>query len=210
MSRTFKIIPNYYEEDIELYKKKVIEFHPGVTVLIGCNGAGKTTLLRQIEYALEKNDIPVIKFDNLHDGGSNARSEAAFYEDFTFLATSICSSEGENIIMNMNNFSKKIGRFFTLNANASEIWILLDAIDSGLSVDGVDDLKKYLFETIFKHNQDKEVYIICSANEYELARGEMCLDVINGEYISIKDYEEYRNMILNSRKLKDERYRKEK
>ena len=207
MSRTIKIIPNYYEEDIELYKKKSIEFQPGVTVLVGCNGAGKTTLLRQIEYALEKDNIPVIKFDNLHDGGSNARSEAAFHEDFTFLATSMCSSEGENIIMNMNKFSKKIGRFFTLNENASEIWILLDAIDSGLSVDGIEDLKKYLFKTIFEHNPDKEVYIICSANEYELARGEMCFDVINSEYITIKDYEEYRNMILNSKKLKDERYK---
>ena len=44
-----------------------------------------------------------------------------------------------------------------------------------------------------------------SANEYEMANGEQCLDVYNGKHITFKDYDEYRNMIPESRKWKEER-----
>ena len=38
-----------------------------------------------------------------------------------------------------------------------------------------------------------------------MANGERCFDVYNGKYITFKDYEEYRNMILKSKKWKEER-----
>ena len=47
-----------------------------------------------------------------------------------------------------------------------------------------------------------EIYIVVSANEYEMARDEQCFDVYNGKYVKIKDYEEYRNLVLQSKEWK--------
>lgn len=233
MSRKFSIEKNYYDEGYELYKKETITINPGVTVLVGCNGTGKTTLMHQIKNQLKKECVPYISFDNLHDGGSKAISSAAFFEDFGFVATAACSSEGENIIMNIANLARRLGNFIRngedngrekrlekafekifsgdedkKQESINERWILLDAIDSGLSVDNIVEVKEDLFKTILEDYKDGDVYIIVSANEYEMARGEQCFDVHNGEYVTFADYEDYRDFILNSRKWKDERCEK--
>ncbi len=145
-----------------------------------------------------------------------------------FIATSISSSEGENIILNMNKFASDLREFVEKgipkeknpfkkafkalnnvedehNELISERWILLDAVDSGLSVDNIVDIKEYLFKTILEHNFGNEIYIVISANEYEMARNEQCFDVYNGKYITFKNYEDYRNMILESKRWKEER-----
>jgi hypothetical protein len=87
-----------------------------------------------------------------------------------------------------------------------ERWILLDAIDSGLSVDNIVKLKEELFKTILEYNEGNEIYIIVSANEYEMARQEQCFDVYNGKYITFNDYEEYRQFILETNEIKLQRY----
>lgn len=228
MSRKMKLWKDPYDTGRDLFKKKTVTLNPGVTVLVGCNGIGKTTFLENIQENLKKENIPVIHFDNLTEGGYNSRSESVFYGDFEFLATCMQSSEGENIILNLTNLAKKLGEFIRTGTckrskNAiveafkkasgvqeeeqtepiKERWILFDAVDSGLSVDNIVDVKKYLFDTILEDEND--VYIIVSANEYEMANGESCFDVHHGKYITFKDYEEYRNFILESRKWKEER-----
>lgn len=80
----------------------------------------------------------------------------------------------------------------------------MDAIDSGLSVDNIVDLKENLFKTILKE-KELRIYIIISANEYEMANGEDCLDIDNCEYIKFSNYDEYRKFILNSREHKNKR-----
>lgn len=196
--------------------------------MVGCNGIGKTTFLHQLRENLKKLNIPYIEYDNLHEGGRNSISEAGFNEDFAFLATAIQSSEGENIVMNIGKLASelkyfvKTGKVKEKNPFAKvfknidgykdekeeflpERWILLDAVDSGLSVDNIVDIKEYLFKTILEYNFGNEIYIVISANEYEMAREEQCFDVYNGKYITFKDYEDYRNMILESKKWKEER-----
>ena len=91
-----------------------------------------------------------------------------------------------------------------------ERWILLDAVDSGLSVDNIVDIKEDLFKTILEYNFGNEIYIIVSANEYEMARGEKCFDVYNGKYVEFKDYEEYRDFIVESKEWKHQRSEEEK
>lgn len=234
MSRKFTIVQDYYNEGIDLYKKKTITIENGVTVLVGCNGIGKTTLLHQIRDSLKEDKIPCIEFDNLKDGGSKSISENAFYGNFNFVASAMCSSEGENIVMNIGNLAEKLG-FFVKNGvenkrssiismektikeikgedieeqeTPKERWILLDAVDSGLSVDNVIDIKEYLFKTILEYNYGNDIYIVISANEYEMTRGEQCFDVYQGKYLTFKDYEEYRNLVLQSREWKEERTKK--
>ena len=226
------IVRDPYEPKEYLYTKKEFEFKPGVTVLVGCNGCGKTTLLHQIKEYLKKKKVPVVSFDNLHDGGSQARSAAAAMNDFTFLATASFSSEGENIVMNMGRLAQTLRPFIQTGesqdrsdrlckafaravwgdqeepAIPNERWILLDAIDSGLSVDNIVDIKEYLFKTILEDAGDITTRILISANEYEMAREEQCMDVRTGKYIEFADYEEYRTFILNSRKEKNSRHRK--
>jgi len=230
-SRRFHLINDYYNEDEPLYKKKDISLKSGVTVLVGCNGIGKTTMLHQIEAKLKEKKIPCIYYDNLHEGGSSSISEAMFYGDSVFGATAMCSSEGENIVMNMGKLASKLGHFIKTGESRKrskleqsmrtaygvkeeapeepikERWILLDAIDSGLSVDNIVDLKEYLFKVIQEHSKELGVdtYIVISANEYEMARNEQCFLVHEGKYVPIDSYEEYRGLVVLSREYKDKR-----
>lgn len=205
--RTFKVEKDYFEEGFNLFKKSNIKIEPGLTVLVGCNGTGKTTLLNHIKSELKRDNIIHLSFDNLIDGGANARQVAGIRGNMEWLATATLSSEGENIIMNIANMAQKIGATIRKNTDADELWILLDAIDSGLSVDNIIEIKN-LFNLIIEDGKKNgtDVYIIISANEYELARNEQCFDVYNCEYITFKDYEHYRKFIIRRRRIKDKRY----
>lgn len=207
MSRKFKLIKKYYDDDYDLYKKRSITINEGVTVLVGCNGIGKTTLLYQIKDQLKKDGIPFVSFDNLHEGGSKAVSAAGFYGDFGFMGNLMTSSEGEGIVLGLSKLASTLRTFIQTGESQTERdrfsrsfakalwgdeaeekkkipnerWILLDAVDSGLSVDNVVDLKECLFKTILEDDFDGFIYIVVSANEYELCRGENCFDVYNGK-----------------------------
>ena len=113
--------------------------------------------------------------------------------------------------MNMGNIAREMGSLTRKHPDAKELWFLLDAIDSGLSIDNVVDLKEYLFKTVIEHNKDKDVYLVVSANAFEMCRGEKCFDTYLCKYVDINSYEEYRDFILKSRERKDKReenYRK--
>ena len=226
------IVRDPYNPHEYIYTKKEFEFKPGVTVLVGCNGCGKSTLLRHMKEYLKSKKVPVISFDNLHDGGSNARSLAAYEGDFTYAATSTCSSEGENIILSLGRIAQTLRPFIQTgesqdrgdrlckafaravwgDENEPEIpnerWLLFDAIDSGLSVDNVIDVKEYLFKTILEDAGDTKIYIVCACNEYELANGEQCMDTHTGKYVNLRTYEAYKKFVLKSREIKDKRYGK--
>lgn len=206
MVRKFKIDNDAYGEGIKMYNKATIEIVSGVTVLVGCNGAGKSTLLKQLYRMVQKENIPCVMFDNLKDGGDRARMNAEFCGDMTFLGTSLCSSEGENIRLNMQRFSDMIIKMFKNNPHDQEYWIFVDAVDSGFSIDNIVELKENLFEEILDIHKKKDVYIVVSANAYEMARGENCFDVVNGRYVPIKSYEKYRSVVLRSRDKKNKRY----
>ena len=218
-----------YDEGFSICRPKQITIKSGLTVLVGCNGSGKTTLLHNIRDELNKENIPCHLYDNLRDGGSNSMGEAAFNDNWAFVATSMAASEGENINMNIGNLASKLmefrdtGRIKNKMAclaeafskkpyevpQTKERWLLLDAIDSGFSIDNVIEAKNF-FRMLIKDFADKgyDLYIIVSANEYELANGEECFDVMNGKYIRFSDYDDFRKFIIRSREKKDRRYEK--
>jgi len=206
MSRRFVLYNNWYGDDYAIFKKKWIKINPGLTVLVGCNGAGKTTLLKQINQSLKNKDIPVLFHSNMSDGERELKRKAAFHGNFEVVAKLMMNSEGENIVNVMEEIAKKMGELTRQYPEAQELWFLFDAIDSGLSIDNVLDIKDQLIPVVIEHNQNKDIYFIISANSYEFARNENCFDVINGKYIKFKDYEEYREFILRTKEQKLKRY----
>lgn len=204
-SRTFKIYKDYCGVGCNIYKKSTITINTGITILVGCNGIGKSTLIMQLRDKFRKDGTPYINFDNLKDGGANARSKAGFMNDFTFLATAAFASEGENIHMNMNRFAEKIVNFVKTNESDKGLWILMDAIDSGYSVDNIIDIKNFINLILKDFGISKDIYFIISANEYELARDESCFDVYRGKYVKFDSYDEYREFIIKTREEKDKR-----
>lgn len=209
MTHKFKIIRDWYDSGEKIYNKASVEIKEGLTVLCGCNGCGKTTLLHQIKNALTKENIPFLHFDNLLDGGNNSVSESLFRGEMDFVAQSVCSSEGENININIGKFAQKMGAFVRKNQTAKEMFFLMDAIDSGLSIDNVIDAKRQLFNLVIEDCKSKGIsaYIIVPANEYELARGEKCLDTLNLKYAEFSDYETFRDFVIKTRKAKNQRYK---
>lgn len=200
----FNLTRNYYLEG-NLYKKDYVEIKEGLTILVGCNGSGKTTMIRQMKDQLNKDDsVTVLEFNNLTQGGSNRVSELAFYEKFDEVSLRLLSSEGENIYYNIGDTVRKIGRAIH-KKEKEKLFIFLDAIDSGLSIDYCTELIDVIKNIIIPdaENSGVELYIVASTNAYELARGNECLDVQNCTYRTFRGYEYYRKFILKSRKNKD-------
>lgn len=224
-----------YDAGFNTTKPKEIDLQPGLTVLVGCNGTGKTTLLMNIkDYC--KDNIPIMKYDNLSDGGSGSYGEYINSGQFNKLAYLTQASEGECIKYHIGELSESIRYFIEygndnsrknklLNSLESisykdkiearnkrflecrERVFLFDAVDSGLSVDNIIELKDF-FNLILEESKkfDKDIYIIISANEYELARNANCFDVNLGKYIRFKNYEDYRSFIIKTRERKEKRY----
>lgn len=203
--KKIKIHKNPLDLNYDLFSKSTIQLKEGVTVLVGCNGYGKSTMLKCIKNYLNNENIDYIFYDNLFDGGLNAKSEAGFYGKMDLLASMACSSEGENIVINMGTQAARIGSWVRKHPEYDEYFILFDAIDSGLSIDNIVDVKEYLFKTILDDNKDKKIYIIVSANSYEMCAGENCFDVNECKYIKFKDYNEYREYILGTKQIKEDR-----
>lgn len=204
--RKFKLSNGWYGEDYKLFKKTNVQINPGLTVLVGCNGVGKTTFLNQIKNTLEKEKIPFVFHDNLHEGADKLKQVAGFMGRYDVLANLMMSSEGENIVNVISEITRKMGQLSIDNPDAKELWFLFDAIDSGLSVDNIIEIKEKLISMIINREKYKDVYFLISANEYEFARNENCFDVADEKYIKFKDYEDYREFIIQSRKKKKARY----
>lgn len=198
-----------YDMGFNTTTARQVQFEPGVTILIGCNGAGKTTLLNNIKTECQHHHVPCIDFDNLKDGGSRSVSAMFQTNNVDMAARLWGASEGEALFLNIGIFARDIGRLVqTTYKNVPELWLLLDASDSGLSIDNVLEVKE-LFQLILESNQDKQVYIVVASNEYELASGEHCMDVMSGKYRKkpFASYNAYKKFILKSREKKDKRYK---
>lgn len=183
-----------------LYRKKSIDLVPGLNVLVGPNGAGKTTMLKCIRGILEKNNLEIFEYDNLKKGGRNALSSAAFFGDITSMAKLMTYSEGESIFFNMTSLTESMGSFVRSQQSKGEPAIILfDAIDSGLSIDFMLDIKN-LFDLMHRVDKADSLYIICTTNSYELAENSYCWDVHSSKPVKFDKYEQFREFILDIRK----------
>ena len=179
----------------DLYKSKIIKFKYGINVLVGPNGSGKSTILKLLKETLDSNYYKYFSYNNMIDGGSNSISKAGLYGNTQFMAEMILGSEGEGIMTNLKSVASAIGRFVNNQKNEypkDPIFILFDAVDSGLSINNIRELKS-LFDLIY---QDcNTVVIITSANTYEMTRDSYCWDVTRSKEIKFKSYEDYCDFI---------------
>lgn len=202
--RKFTLSNTWYSDYNNIFKNNTLEVNTGITVLVGCNGIGKTTLLHQIKENLKDNDIPVCSYNFFEDDEKKMRQKYLANGETRKLANFVTSSEGERITYIACDLFYKIGRMINENPNSKEYWVLVDAIDSGLSIDGIIEVKESI-GTVLEENKDKDMYFLISTNSYELARKEKCLMVENGKYTRFFSYEDYRNYILDSRDYKNKR-----
>lgn len=191
-----RFIPTWkdpYDAGFELFGPDQITLDEGVTVLVGCNGSGKSTFLKNVEEYLEANKI----------------------------ANIVLKDELTPEVMASDKWIEPIRRFmltgstserFTSDDTSDERWILFDSIDYGWSIDNIQDFKNKILEVIKRdaYNLQIHLFIIITANSYEMTIGLPCLDVYSGHLVNFDSYEKYRSFIIKTRHRKDDRHGYEK
>ena len=172
----------------------------GYTALVGPNGAGKTTLLQQLEEIAKERGYEVIRYSNEKDGGDRAKQQYLASGSMEYLAAAACSSEGEQVAMNFGRVAGKIGQLVRKSVeNNIPLFILLDGLDSGASIDRTRELMS-LFQLVERDagvmpgGAVHDLYIVAAANSYELAK-QRCVDVRTGKVMTFGSYEEYAKFI---------------
>ena len=203
--RTFKVNP-LSDDGYLLYEDPEFEFEPGVTCLVGCNGSGKTTLMDRMAHILKDEGVPFLshydkKAKDKIKGTAGIRGRR---EDFMNLMSINYSSEGESISRALGIMASGIGYFIlTEHKDDPEAWLFFDSLDSGLSIDAMDEVAQ-LFDTILSSKPGQmDIYLVMAVNSYEFARRWDCLDVQTGKKMRFDSYDGYSKFIFSTRERKE-------
>ena len=229
--RTFEVTKEPYD-NIKIHNVDKLSFEEGLSVLVGCNGCGKTTTLYEIKEDLAAKKIPYMYFDTSTTAFRSSEI-AGGNDDFSMVATLLECSEGERMGTVLNRLAVNLREFIisgepnnyweggsALNSviqllsgkekeeiTSDERWLLFDALDSGQSIDRLDDFLQLMDLVISDGaNQGKTVYVILSANSYELVENQHCIDVYTGNQLSFSSYDEYKQYVLQTAKRVSARY----
>lgn len=190
-------IPTKPYEDEQLYLKSEHSFNEGITILVGKNGAGKSTLLNFVKEKCEQEKTPIFFYDNYDEGGQHAKSKYSYHSDFTMLATVMSSSEGQQIFLNFGFMMGRLGNFVKKNASAEKMVIAFDAIDSGLDLANIAEIRAFLDRVVEDIRKDgTEVYVLITANSYGFVKNSRCYDVAKNKEITFNSYDEYEKFII--------------
>ena len=206
--------PNKSENSIPIKSK----LNTGVTFIIGPNGSGKTTYLNQLASIFKNKNVS--RWESIEENNKIENEYSSFYynnvteekfakqnwldrgDSFLF-AASFENSEGQDMYDFLIDKVSDIGACVkkAKDSNKKGIFILLDGLDSGLSIDVLNKLKVELFDFIIQEElkDNFEVYILVSANSYEMVEGNYdCLDIRNMNIVRFKSYDDYKNYYLNN------------
>lgn len=188
------------------------EFDQGVTMLIGPNGSGKTSALSQLDSIFNtsnwktiedndylRNEYACYYYNNTHEQLS-AKQRWLDSGLTRRLASSFENSEGQDMWDYIYYKATAIGKTIRTakETNKKGIFILIDGLDSGLSLDKINELRTHLLDFINKKetSEDFEVYIICSANSYEMCNHYNCIDVTNQNKVIFNNYEDFEKYFI--------------
>ena len=167
---------------------------------------------------MKQRGTPFLKFDNLGEEGgeNNARGLLSGWlggykphEDLEKgILLAFSSSEGEKIRAAVAQYAGSLMKELEKSAGYGEFWFLADALDSGLSVDMIEDIKEYLFRPLMEAvPEDTDLYIIISSNSYEMSEGTECFSLEKMAYIPVRNYDTFKKAVMSSRRYKDNRDR---
>lgn len=227
---------NYYDEGQTLYEGTGREGHVDIEfghiyAFIGCNGIGKSTLIRQI---CQDNDTSLRHFARnllddyngrstfarlLSDQDEGADEPDTFYlpidrqsRAWGFGDTAIFEGVVSGFMSTGESLAHDLGPCLAIikkelpRLRGKGIYILLDDLDVGTSIDVIDDERRVIDQMARDLKANGTRCAICvAANNYELARGLECISCVDLSQISFASYDEYRDFILSARRWKDAR-----
>lgn len=225
---------NYYDEDQVLYKSKSregsidIEFGH-VYAFVGCNGLGKSTLIRQIchdcDTSLDNFAHNLLDDYNgqssldrfFSDPGKEAKEPDTFYlpidrssRAYGFSNEALFAEITSNFMSTGESLAYDLGPCLAIVRNelprlkGKEVYILLDDLDVGVSLDVIEDERRAISQMARDLEANGTRYAICvAANNYELARNLECISCADLSPVSFSTYDEYRDFVLSTRTWKN-------
>lgn len=202
--------PDYYDTGHKLYKYNSVDLLPGITSLVGCNGSGKSTLLRQINDFTNLQKITCISYDDRLQGHSNLMGKLLFEgSHLGDLAYMVKASEGERNYFGVGTFLQQLGK--TIRScekhSKSELIVLLDATDSGMSVDNIEELRNTLLDIVIPDANSSHVtlYIVVASNNYEWVHDNRLhvMNIVTGKYLNNLSYSMWKRCVNSTRSYKD-------
>ena len=172
--------PDYYKE---INPDKLIS---DITILLGPNGSGKSMSFRSLESYFKNNNIKCLTYSNKRNDIVNT----CFDFDIRKLISAF-HSEGERIKDSIYEFS---GSHFIneLLSNEKDIYVLIDELDSGLSIDSLLNIISEYIQVIvlekYKH-PERTVKLVFSCNSYEMLHSfYIALDEVKNDPLYYKGY----------------------
>lgn len=189
--------------------KKIINYKEiqlkNLTILVGPNGIGKSSIVQGIYNKLkghtsfyyrscgESMDLVMSNKEHLYEAiigrSDNGKYRGYFSDNIELDYITINQSEGQSM---MTVFFDKIVQIIErLSKNETDLVLLIDELDSGLSFDNVLHVISIIENIQAKY---PNVQIIMTAHNYEFFRvfkdNTFCIDF--GQYVDLSEYKNYR------------------
>lgn len=171
-----------------------IKIESSINILFGGNGVGKSSFLEAIatnKAKIESNaNYEIMFYKNSTDNAkSNKMKELGTTSDFVKAINSIHYSEGQASIHHILSFLEDVKDKTKKDNN---IVMLMDEIDSGLSVENINMLMWLINELI----DTGKVQTYIATNHYHwIYVYKNVINLYTGKYLKIDTYEEYFNLL---------------
>ena len=189
-------------EWINTKENKIVMFNSckcnkNLNLLFGANGVGKTSFLKYIDKCTNNKDLS----NNIRlREGYKAFNLYSFSISIFSMISSSSLSEGQSIIFSIQDFLEYLENNLPYENDVSNV-ILMDEIDSGLSVDNI----KYVMDRVNNIlSERKDIQMFISFNNYAVCENNPnnVLSMYTGKYIKINGYRQFRYYIgINRDKL---------